>query len=68
MPTPVAVAEGLAPVEDVASGAYHTVVMLANGELRAFGSNKCGQLGSESNSEAGAEPGAMEPVPVELPL
>ena len=68
LPTPVAVAEGLAPVEDVASGAYHTVVMLANGELRAFGSNKCGQLGSESNSEAGAEPGAMEPVPVELPL
>ena len=59
VPTPVKALVGKA-VTAVATGSYHTVVMLANGELQAFGSNEYGQLGA-------AKEGGPEPVGVSLP-
>ena len=49
-------------VEEVATGASHTVVRLASGEMVAFGSNEVGQLGSGDGAIE-----SFEPVLVALP-
>ena len=48
-------------VAEVAAGDNHTVVRLAGGELRAFGENKYGQLGT------GEEEDSLLPVEVAVP-
>ena len=52
--------EALEKVAEVAAGTHHTVLRLAGGELRAFGWNAYGQLGTE-------EAGSSVPVVVALP-
>ena len=59
-PTAVAALAG-EEVAEVAAAYAHTVVRLAGGELRAFGENTYGQLGT---GEAAA---SLVPVAVELP-
>ena len=62
-PLPTAVAAlADSKVEGVAAGAMHTVVLLADGGLRAFGNNEFGQLGADSASRS-----STEPVVVALP-
>ena len=60
VPTAFKALEGLGVVE-VAAGASHTIVRLANGELRTCGSNDHGQLGREPDPESlySAAPGVV---------
>ena len=63
MPTAV---PGLSDVgaDVIATGAYHTVVLLSNGSLNSFGSNAFGQLASGARSDDGSStPVAAAPLP-----
>ena len=48
---PLSSNRGSSAVMDVASGANHTVVLLADGELLAFGQNNSGQLGADGDAD-----------------
>ncbi|XP_065845558.1 E3 ubiquitin-protein ligase MYCBP2-like isoform X3 [Oscarella lobularis] len=50
-----------AKATDIACGAHHTLVLLDNGEVFAFGQNQCGQLGQKDKDVRGA------PILVPLP-
>lgn len=51
-------------VDVIATGAYHTVVLLSNGSLNSFGSNAFGQLASGARSDDGSStPVAAAPLP-----
>jgi alpha-tubulin suppressor-like RCC1 family protein len=56
-------------VEEVAAGHAHTIVRLASGELRSFGSNSWGQLGHSEDASFGgcvATPGVVV-LPAQAP-
>ena len=62
MPSGPGVTAAIGKVEEVATGASHTVVRLASGQMVAFGSNEVGQLGSGDGAIE-----SFEPVLVALP-
>jgi alpha-tubulin suppressor-like RCC1 family protein len=47
---PVAAASGLSEVAAISAGGYHSLVLLKNGTVRAFGFNAYGELGNESTT------------------
>ena len=63
VPTTVA---GLDGVVGVATGAAHAVAYLTDGQLRAWGSNEFGQLGSD-RVRTGNQAGSAQPVTVTMP-
>ena len=44
-----------AEVADIATGGYHTMLVLHEGEILSFGDGRCGKLGSLSNSSCDSD-------------
>lgn len=64
-PVQVNLPGGVGPVTQVVTGAFHTLVLTASGQLYAFGDNRDGQLGNSTNVET--EKANPTPTLVTLP-
>ena len=65
VPTPVSALDD-ETVVDVSSGTAHTVVLTADGDVYAFGSNRAGQIGSPEGLDDGGEPVRRVSTPVKV--
>lgn len=64
-PTLVTLPGATGPIAQIAAGYKHSLALTSSGQLYAFGENRYGQLGDETNTRTG-EPNPT-PVPVTLP-
>ena len=64
-PVQVNLPGGVGPVTQVVTGAFHTLVLTASGQVYAFGDNRDGQLGNSTNVET--EKANPTPTLVTLP-